>query len=366
MQMLNKQINFSIVKLFKLRFIIYLFVYLFICLFPASPAFAQSVTRQVGVQGGITATPTPTPGPTSTPTPGPAATATPGPTSTPTPTPANGGYIYPSVTPTPTPSAPGTVGGQVGQYYLSVSGYSAPYASIILTVGNYNLRSTVSDEKGDFSISQVLINQGLSEFCLKATDSRNLGDSTACIIIKPVSSDVTVNNIFLPPTLGVWKKEITYYNSNLAYGYTLPGATVNLHIVGYNNMTTKADANGYYRFVLKLPGGTYELFATATYKNINSKSPSQSVTVKVLAGGNLFIAWLKDLINKIATFITTSTVGQLLLILPIIILIIIFLLKLWGSKFKSFFGYIPWLVPLVPLTRLFRGKKLHHAWMFGY
>jgi len=326
-----------------------------------------SVELKVGAGGqvGITATPTPTPTLTSAPTLIATPTVTPvsvlGPTGFLTPTPVS--FISSNQLPEH------SVGATVGEFYLNLSGYSSPSSLISLVSDNVSLRSIVADEKGNFLISQVLIKNGFSNFCLKTTDFTNLGQSTTCITIAPVNSSITIDNIFLPPSLALWKNKIAYYESDLVFGYTMPKAVVVLHINpsagGAGNdqtIITKANANGYYRFVFKFPSGKYDLFATAKYENTDSRAPSKSLTLEVLNWFGLLISMLRDLLNKLVTLFTSLTFGPLLIEIPIIILIIILLIKLWGKRFTSITAEF-----LGVFVLMFKSKKkLHHYWFVGY
>ncbi|MBI2075036.1 MAG: hypothetical protein HYT83_04340, partial [Candidatus Levybacteria bacterium] len=119
----------------------------------------------------------------------------------------------------------------VGELYLSISGFISPYASVVLTMqdGTF-LRASVADEKGNFYISQVLIKRGFSGFCLTAIDFKRLGESTTCIKFPPASANIIMNNIFLPPTLGLSRTEIAEGSTAIAFGYTMPNSIVTLKL----------------------------------------------------------------------------------------------------------------------------------------
>ncbi|OGH06578.1 MAG: hypothetical protein A2171_01525 [Candidatus Levybacteria bacterium RBG_13_35_9] len=257
-----------------------------------------------------------------------------------------------------------TVSGTVGKYYLNITGYIAPFASIILTSDGIFLRATTADENGYFSFTDILIKEGFSKFCFDATDSKNYGKSYSCMSIPPAMGDVTITDVFLPPTLGLVKSEIAQGSSAIARGYSMPGALVTLH-VGDKTYSTYADENGYYEFVIKdLKPGTYQVYATASLSGKNSLEPQKKLTLKVLSGPGQLINFLKELLDKIIRFFTSIALGPLWLAIPILILIIILLKKLFPAAFTSisigkFFIFFPYI--------LHRKKKhLHHEWIFGY
>lgn len=251
----------------------------------------------------------------------------------------------------------------LGDFYLSLSGYISPFASIVLTSDGIFIRATVADQYGNFSISQILIKRGFSHFCLDAIDFRRIGESFTCFSIPPAQGSVIIKDIFLPPTLGLSRTEIAEGSEAVAFGYTMPGAIVTLNIDG-KKLTTTADKTGYYEFHLKgLKAGTYTLFATANYKSKDSLSPSKKLQLKSLSWWEQFIAFLKEIWKKILQFFISSPLGLLWLVIPVIIPIIILVFKIWPGAFA--FIYKNRAVEF--FFDLFgRGKKLHHAWFMGY
>ncbi len=256
------------------------------------------------------------------------------------------------------------VSGRVGELYLNLSGYASPLATVELYINNVFIRGTIADENGVFYIPQVLIKAGLTNFCLVMVDYRHVGRSESCFDIPPASATVDKKEVFLPPTLALSKGDIAEGEVTFAYGYTMPGAEVILH-VGDNVFKLKADKNGYFRLELKgLKAGKYSVYATAKYKNFTSSSPAKKLTVHVLNWWEQFLRFLRDLWNSFIKLFTNWSLGPLWLVIPIIILIIILIIKLWKDKFTSFFGSIlHFLFILIPRPR---SKKLHHAWWVGY
>jgi hypothetical protein len=247
-----------------------------------------------------------------------------------------------------------TVEASVGEYYLSLWGYVSPFASITLTFDGIFARSTVADEKGNFIISQVLIKAGLTNFCLDAIDFKRIGESYTCFTIPPAIDSVTMKDIFLPPTLGLSRTTINVGGKATAFGYTMPKATVTLHI---NNqlLTTTADASGYYEFTIQnLAVGSYTLYATANYQQKESLVPTKKLQLQALSTeqqvsqqvGNTVGNWWDALLR----FLRNWFWNPLWLAIPILILIIILIRKLWGRQ----------------LPNPFKKHPLHHSWWMGY
>jgi hypothetical protein len=279
------------------------------------------------------------------------------------------------------------VGGTIGEYYLNISGFSSPFSSISLYIGNVFIRGTVADDKGNFSISQVLIKQGLTGFCLKATDAKQLGTSNSCISFPATTGSYERKNLFIPPTLALSKNQISEGSSVTAYGYTMPGANVTLHISNGKTLVTKADSKGYFEFILKdYKAGKYTIFATAKYNNIDSLAPSNKLDFTVLSKTGEAVAKVENKFgnfwDKLWKLLTSWGLGPLWIAIPIIILIIILLIKLLPKRVWSVFKLplLKWPFKLIRLPGIFynpilerffilfkRHKKtLHHKYFMGY
>ncbi|MBI2032691.1 MAG: carboxypeptidase regulatory-like domain-containing protein [Candidatus Levybacteria bacterium] len=222
----------------------------------------------------------------------------------------------------------------VGEYNLDVSGYIAPFASVVLYSRNVYLRSTVANTRGDFSISKVLLREGTTQFCLQAVDYRRLGESYTCINIPPTKGPVEKRDIFLPPTIGLSRTIVAAGEDVLAFGYSMPGAEVDLKLSNGQVLSAFADESGYYE--IRVPGlsaGTYTLFATATLQGKNSLEPSKKLTLKALSLWERIIESLKNFFYRIWQFFASIGLGILWLIIPILILIFILLYKLWPDRF---------------------------------
>lgn len=253
------------------------------------------------------------------------------------------------------------VGAEVGEFFLSVSGFISPYASVGLLIDGIYYRGTVAGADGKFSISQVRVNRGLTSFCLQAKDYHNLGESYSCFTFPPLIASMRKDNIFLPPTIALQRSEIAAGSSVLAFGYSMPGAKVTVHVAG-RSITVTADSEGYYEVTIAdLPAGTYQLYADATYNGQPSVAPSRFLTLKALGLWEQFLRLLQRLWEVIVGFFIGSGLGLLWVGIPLIILIIILIVKLWPQHFTFIYS-----------SRLFSAlfgspkKKLHHAYFVGY
>lgn len=239
----------------------------------------------------------------------------------------------------------------VGEFYLNVSGYISPFASLSLTTtdGTY-LQSAVADQFGNFSFNGIPIKRGFSGFCITAIDFKRIGESVTCFTFPAATDSITMTDIFLPPTLGLLRKVIKEGSSAIAFGYTMPGAKVVLYLNNKPIITTEADENGYYEFNIKnLKAGRYNLYAKARYKEKDSLSPTKQVLLKSVSAPEEITGRLTDLLKKLRDLFTSIARNILWLAIPLIILIIILLKKLYPGWFSKF-----------------RRRKLHHWWWVGY
>jgi hypothetical protein len=306
----------------------------------------------------------------------------------------------------PTGSLPTTVQASVGEFYLSLAGYIAPNASIVLTVDGVFARATVADRGGNFYITDTLIKRGATKICLDAIDFKRIGESLACFNIPPVKSSLNIKEIFLPPTLGISRTEIAEGSNYTVFGYSMPGDLVTLYLsngktsattslnfsliqpafalssaqmisagsagatsinpydtqiitnkafVGGNKLTVNADQSGYYAITVKdVRAGIYSMYAKAELNHKQSLDPVNKLKLKSLTWWEQFIAFIRDLWDKFLKFLKDLALGPLWLIIPILILIIILLVKLLPGRFgflRNPFG---------------KKKPLHHKWWMGY
>lgn len=248
----------------------------------------------------------------------------------------------------------------VGDFYLNLSGWMSPYASIILTSDGVFMGASVADKGGNWSFKDVLIRAGFSRFCLTSIDFHRLGESEVCFTIPPANQSISMKDIFLPPTLGLSRNEVPAGGKVLAFGYTMPGAKVTLNLSNGQKLETFADGTGYYVFELNnIPAGKYQLFATAHYHEKDSLKPSKTIELLSLGWWEQFLAWLRWLWGLLVGLFTSLGLGPLWIGLPLLLLIILLILKLWPERFT--FIYESRLLGFLPKHH----KNLHHFWMDG-
>ncbi len=249
-----------------------------------------------------------------------------------------------------------SVGAQVGDFTINVSGLVSPNASIVLTDGNDNfLRSTVADATGNFIFSQVSMRSGFTQFCLEAVDFRRIGDTEACLQFAPVTASRDFTNIFLPPTIGLFKKQINAGDEALIYGFSMPGAAVDVNARQGEKFSITADTTGYYEYRYKsVPAGKYLLSSTAIYQGLNSLPPKREVELEALSLATQLTTAAEESTTKTATLLLTSIWGFLLLSLLLLIVIAILLLLLKPG------------IRAAILDRFKSKKHLHHDWYLQF
>lgn len=177
-----------------------------------------------------------------------------------------------------------TVSATVGRYSIAVSGFQSPFASIImLTMSRQFLGSTVADANGYFTLKDILVPDDAIGFCLQALDFKRIGESESCIDLHgKINGNAEYKDIFLPPTIGLSRKQISAGQDAVIYGYSMPHAIVHLNIEG-KIYDIEADDAGFYTYTWKnVPPGTYRISSSADFKGQTSLPPTYTVSLEAL------------------------------------------------------------------------------------
>lgn len=251
---------------------------------------------------------------------------------------------------------PANITAQVGDYFVNITGYASPNASIAMSDPNGQfLRSTVANDQGYFSITSLTVKKGQSGFCFDTVDFRRLGDSQGCLSFAPITQPRNFNNIYLPPTIGVFKKTINAGEQGLIYGYSMPGANVNLSINTKQTVNITSDAAGYYEYKFpKVPAGKYNLLASGVYNQDKSLAPKKGTTLTALSLTQRATSTIAETGKQTSKLVTTSTFAFLLLLLLLLLIIIglIILIRRYGHVFIA--------------DHPNRGRPLHHDWYLDF
>lgn len=282
-------------------------------------------------------------------------------------------FIVPStsyaqaISPTSVASQSGIVNVKVtiNGFSLSLSGYLAPYASITLTSGGSSFASVVADAQGNFSFTNIKVAKGFSSFCLDGIDYKRLGESESCFTIPPVTTPFSKTQIFLPPTIGVFRENVNIGDKALVFGYGMPHAQIRIILDKQVICQKTADDGGYYECNFAITKeGNHEVYAEASRNGKDSEPQLKRVLIKGIA-----------LIKQPTTaplpgfnpnqLVVPGILIALLLLILLIIFLIIWLRKHPPAWMPRFYLPNPGDVVQHKFAAFFREKKLHHSWMDG-
>ncbi len=257
-----------------------------------------------------------------------------------------------------TPSSQNRIEARVGEYSLTVSGFASQNASITIKTDSILMASTTALANGTFSFSKLPIKKGFTSFCFETIDAARIGKSFACMKVPPATNDIVLDMIYLPPTIGLEKQSITEGSSGLAYGYTMPNASIDIKANNGSRFTAKSNETGRYSYTIgNLPIGSYEFSSRGTYQGSDSLTPLSTVTLRVLTSSAAFTneaVSLRRVLSSLWPWIFLS-----ILILGLLTLYLIKRFRPEWLRFITESKAYSWL-----LRRLRR--SLHHSWFVGY
>ncbi len=253
----------------------------------------------------------------------------------------------------------------INGFTFSLSGYLAPYASITLTSNGNVFASTTADAQGNFSFPSVKVAKGFSLFCLDGIDYKRLGESEACFTIPPVIGPFSKSAIFLPPTLGVFRSDVTIGDNALVFGYGMPNALISIKLDNRVICEKTADSGGYYEcnFAIRKEGN-HEVYADS---RLNGKASEPQLKRVIIKGVSLTkvtptpsLGNIIDILHGLPGILIALFIGLLL-----IILLIILLRRRNPSWLPRVFLPKPGDLIHHGWDSFFRERKLHHWWMKG-
>jgi len=208
---------------------------------------------------------------------------------------------------------------------FTISGFTSPFASVVVTASSQFIVSTTADAQGNFS-APVTIALNTTNLCLDTVDFKRLGSSQTCI------NTATTNPIglFLPPTIGLLSTTVDAGQNATIYGYSLPRSSV---IINPQNLpenqtyTVTTDETGYYSYTVEsVPAGTFVFSAVGEVLGAQSLPPTGGVELKALSLFEQASTTAQDLTQSLASSIPASYLTPILLtILFLIICILVFL-----------------------------------------
>ena len=203
---------------------------------------------------------------------------------------------------------------------FTISGFTSPFASVVITTRSQFLVSTTADAQGNFS-APVTLPIGITELCLDVVDFKRLGSSQACI------DTATTNPIglFLPPTIGLLSTTVEAGQNATIYGYSLPRSTVIIKS-GDQTYTITTDDAGYYAYTIEsIPAGTFVFSAVGEVLGAQSLPPTGGVELKALSLLEKASTTAKDITKSLTSIPASYLIPILLIILFFVICVLVFL-----------------------------------------
>ena len=107
------------------------------------------------------------------------------------------------------------------------------------------------DQNGNFSKSFIALLQANYLFALEAIDKKGVSGGILAFSANLLTNNkMSIENIFMPPTVAIENKSITKGKDEKIFGYAYPNSAVELRIDSILKQSTKADGTGYYEIVV--------------------------------------------------------------------------------------------------------------------
>ncbi len=198
-----------------------------------------------------------------------------------------------SVTPTGTTVTSGGGGGGGGgggstdSGGVAVSGMAYPNTKVTLLKDGAIVSTVVADPGAGFRMTVSSLAPGTYIFGVYTQDANGLKSPTYTFPVTITKSvTVTVDNIFLAPTIGVDSSEVKQGDPIGIFGTTAPNATVTLHVHSSTDFTNIIAASSVGRWFKQFDTSVLELGDHVTYSRSaqNDQVTDQSNTVAFVVG----------------------------------------------------------------------------------
>ena len=149
-----------------------------------------------------------------------------------------------------TPFVPGATPGSipsVTQTQVVLRGKAYPNSQVHILLDGKEAATTLADSNANFLYSSTQAPAGIATYSFWANDSAGATSLTTSVVFDVVQSAVTsVNNIFLPPTLSVTKRQVAPGSFVNLFGESVPTAQVitNLDKDTSNALSSTVDGSG--------------------------------------------------------------------------------------------------------------------------
>jgi len=189
------------------------------------------------------------------------------------------------------------VSATIGERRLTLSGWTSPYAKVVLAAGNALKEETWANQKGEFLFDAILLPNKLPDLYLYTQDQSGNPSPPLSLPSPPLKKHTVIREVLMPPTLNLEKGNFRPGELIKAQGFTFPQAEVEINFFKEHDFSLlpkvlayelpkykiKSDKNG--RFEFNLPAQaptTMRIFATSRYHQ--SPSPkSNTLTFHILS-----------------------------------------------------------------------------------
>lgn len=123
------------------------------------------------------------------------------------------------------------ISAQVGEYLLTLSGWTSPFARVYLSSSANNLNAqTEADQNGFFIFSYLFLPYKTGELSLIAEDINGLGSPPLYLPEPANNQDVYIENVLMPPTLSLITAETEQEETNKATGKSFPNSQLKVFL----------------------------------------------------------------------------------------------------------------------------------------
>lgn len=195
-----------------------------------------------------------------------------------------------SVTPSgaTTPSGGGGGGGSsVGGGDVVISGIAYPATKVVILKDGAIATTTTADPGAAFSIRIQNLQQGAYTFGVYAEDAKGLKSTTYSFPVTVADNiTVTIDNVFLAPTIGVSSKTIKQGDPLGIFGTTAPQAQVTIHVHSAQEFVQRVTASATGIWFKQFDTSLLEKGSHITFSRsaLNDRVTDQSATVDFIVG----------------------------------------------------------------------------------
>lgn len=194
----------------------------------------------------------------------------------------------------------------VGIYRFSLTGYSSPFAKIILE-GQGLYEETSADTNGKFTFSNRFSPLSDREVCLTAVDTNGRASATFCLPPFPTDKNVALGPVIMPPTITLNQDIYSLNDFGVSSGKAVPLSKVDIALASAGQerpieLSTQSNADGDYSMTLPTQkNNSYELTAHNSFETLES-TKSTHLSFSILPLWLLLIRYCMKLLFFVRLF----------------------------------------------------------------